>query len=40
VPGGDTEVLADAKYDHPQVFERIDTARFGLTGPEDLLQGP
>jgi len=56
VPGGDTEVLADAKYDedpvaferlvlekvrvhHPQVFERIDTARFGLTGPEDLLQG-
>jgi 2-polyprenyl-6-methoxyphenol hydroxylase-like FAD-dependent oxidoreductase len=24
---------------HPQVFERIDTARFGLTGPEDLLQG-
>jgi 2-polyprenyl-6-methoxyphenol hydroxylase-like FAD-dependent oxidoreductase len=56
VPGGDTEVLADAKYDedpaaferlvlekartyHPEVFERIDTARFGLTGPEDLLQG-
>ena len=56
VPGGDTEVLADAKYDedpaaferlmlakvrvhHPQVFQRIDTARFGLTGPEDLLQG-
>ena len=56
VPGGDTEVLADAKYNedpaaferlvldkvrvhHPQVFERIDTARFGLTGPEDLLQG-
>ena len=56
VPGGDTEVLADAKYDedpaaferlvlekvrvhHPRVFERIDTTRFGLTGPEDLLQG-
>ncbi len=56
VPGGDTEVLADAKYDedpaaferlvlekvrvhHPSVFERIDTARFGLTRPEDLLQG-
>jgi hypothetical protein len=56
VPGGDTEVLADAKYDedpaaferlvldklrahHPQVFERVDPARFGLTRPEDLLQG-
>jgi hypothetical protein len=56
VPGGDTEVLADAKYDedpaaferlvldkvrvyHTQVFERIDTTRFGLTRPEDLLQG-
>src|ERR1700733_909601 len=56
VPGGDTEVLADAKYDedpaaferlvldkvrvhHPEVFARIDTARFGLTRPEDLLQG-
>ncbi|HUO40730.1 MAG TPA: styrene monooxygenase/indole monooxygenase family protein, partial [Mycobacterium sp.] len=56
VPGGDTEILADAKYDedpaafeqlvldkvrthHPEVFERIDTARFGLTGPNDLLQG-
>jgi 2-polyprenyl-6-methoxyphenol hydroxylase-like FAD-dependent oxidoreductase len=56
VPGGDTEVLADAKYDedpaafeqlvleklrahHPQVFERVDVARFGLTRPEDLLQG-
>ena len=56
VPGGDTEVLADAKYDedptaferlvleklsahHPQVFERVDAARFGLTRPDDLLQG-
>ncbi len=56
VPGGDTEILADAKYDedpaafeqlvldkvrthHPEVFARIDTARFGLTGPNDLLQG-
>ena len=56
VPGGDTEVLADAKYDedpaaferlvldkvrthHPEVFARVDTARFGLTRPEDLLQG-
>ena len=56
VPGGDTEVLADAKYDedpaaferlvlekvrahHPQVFARVDGARFGLTRPEDLLQG-
>jgi 2-polyprenyl-6-methoxyphenol hydroxylase-like FAD-dependent oxidoreductase len=56
VPGGDTEVLADAKYDgdpaafdrlvlekvrvhHPEVFERIEVARFGLTRPEDLLQG-
>src|SRR5262249_2842879 len=56
VPGGDTEVLADAKYDedpaaferlvleklrthHPEVFERVDTARFGLTRPDDLLQG-
>jgi 2-polyprenyl-6-methoxyphenol hydroxylase-like FAD-dependent oxidoreductase len=56
VPDGDTEVLADAKYDedpaaferlvleklrahHPQVFERVDAARFGLTRPEDLLQG-
>jgi hypothetical protein len=24
---------------HPEVFARIDTARFGLTRPEDLLQG-
>jgi 2-polyprenyl-6-methoxyphenol hydroxylase-like FAD-dependent oxidoreductase len=56
VPGGDTEVLADAKYDedpaafeqlvldkvrthHPEVFARIDPARFGLTRPDDLLQG-
>jgi 2-polyprenyl-6-methoxyphenol hydroxylase-like FAD-dependent oxidoreductase len=56
VPGGDTEVLADAKYDedpaafeqlvleklrahHPRVFERVEGARFGLTRPEDLLQG-
>jgi len=56
VPGGDTEVLADAKYDedpaaferlvleklrahHPQVYERVDAGRFGLTRPEDLLQG-
>jgi hypothetical protein len=56
VPGGDTEVLADAKYDedpagfdrlvyeklrahHPEVFERVDVTRFGLTRPEDLLQG-
>ncbi len=56
VPGGDTEVLADAKYDedpaafeqlvleklrahHPQVFERVEVTRFGLTRPEDLLQG-
>ena len=56
VPGGDTEVLADAKYDedpaaferlvleklrvhHPEVFERVNAARFGLTRPEDLLQG-
>ena len=56
VPGGDTEVLADAKYDedpaaferlvleklrvhHPEVFERVNSARFGLTRPEDLLQG-
>ncbi|TVZ06820.1 monooxygenase [Trebonia kvetii] len=56
VPGGDTEILADAKYDedpaafeqlvlekvrthHPEVFARIDTARFRLTGPNDLLQG-
>jgi 2-polyprenyl-6-methoxyphenol hydroxylase-like FAD-dependent oxidoreductase len=56
VPGGETEVLADAKYDedpaaferlvleklrahHPDVFERVDIARFGLTRPEDLLQG-
>ena len=52
VPGGDTEVLADAKYDedpaaferlvleklrvhHPEVFERVNAARFGLTRPED-----
>jgi hypothetical protein len=50
VPGGDTEVLADAKYGedpaaferlvldklsvhHPQVFERVDQARFALTPP-------
>ncbi|HUN30647.1 MAG TPA: styrene monooxygenase/indole monooxygenase family protein [Trebonia sp.] len=56
VPGGDTEVLADAKYDedpaafdrlvfeklrdhHPEVFERVEVRRFGLTRPEDLLQG-
>jgi hypothetical protein len=56
VPGGDTEILADAKYDedpaaferlvldkvrthHPEVFARIDTSLFGLTGPDDLLQG-
>jgi 2-polyprenyl-6-methoxyphenol hydroxylase-like FAD-dependent oxidoreductase len=56
VPGGDTEVLADAKYDedpaafdrlvfeklrahHPEVFERVEVTRFGLTRPEDLLQG-
>jgi hypothetical protein len=56
VPGGDTEILADAKYNedpvaferlvldkvrdhHPEVFARIDPARFGLTGPDDLLQG-
>jgi hypothetical protein len=24
---------------HPRVFERVDAARFGLTRPEDLLQG-
>lgn len=56
VPGGDTEILADAKYDedpkaftdlvlaklqahHPAVFERVEVASFGLTGPEDLVQG-
>jgi hypothetical protein len=56
VPGGDTEVLADAKYDedpkafedlvlaklrahHPAVSERVDPASFGLTGPDDLIQG-
>jgi 2-polyprenyl-6-methoxyphenol hydroxylase-like FAD-dependent oxidoreductase len=56
VPGGDTEVLADAKYrqdpaaferlvleklrvHHPEVFERVEVARFKLTGPDDLLQG-
>jgi 2-polyprenyl-6-methoxyphenol hydroxylase-like FAD-dependent oxidoreductase len=56
VPGGDTEVLADAKYGedpaaferlvleklrvhHPQVFDRVDTGQFGLTRPDDLLQG-
>jgi 2-polyprenyl-6-methoxyphenol hydroxylase-like FAD-dependent oxidoreductase len=32
-------VLDKVRVHHPQVFERIDTARFGLTGPEDLLQG-
>jgi len=56
VPGGDTEVLARARYDddpaafeklvlektrqyHPQTFERVDPARFRLTGPLDVLQG-
>ncbi|GAA3823928.1 MULTISPECIES: styrene monooxygenase subunit StyA [Amycolatopsis] len=56
IPGGDTEVLAEARYDddpaafeklvlektrqhHPRTFERIDPAKFRLTGPQDLLQG-
>ncbi|GAB3584799.1 FAD-dependent oxidoreductase [Amycolatopsis endophytica] len=56
IPGGDTEILAETRYDddpagfeklvlektrrhHPRTFERIDPARFRLTGPLDLLQG-
>ena len=32
-------VLDKLRTYHPEVFERVDTSRFGLTGPEDLLQG-
>lgn len=56
VPGGATEVLADASHaddpdgfdrlvldtlrtHHPSVFERVDPTSFGLTGPDDLVQG-
>jgi 2-polyprenyl-6-methoxyphenol hydroxylase-like FAD-dependent oxidoreductase len=32
-------VLDKVRTHHPEVFARIDPARFGLTGPDDLLQG-